>query len=313
MQYRNLGFTGLRVSVAGLGCNNFGGRIDQAGTDAVVGAALDAGINFFDTARIYGGGESEVMLGKALGSRREAAVVATKFGMERDQPDVGGSRRYILRTVETSLRALGTDFIDLFQIHQPDPATPIDETLDALDTLVTQGKVRYIGCSNFAGWQIADADWTARTQGFRRFATVQNEWSLLSRDIETEAVPAAERFGLGILPYFPLSSGLLTGKVSRGVDAPSDSRLSSKRFGPLLSDANFDKVEALSAWGAGSGRSLLEVALSFLASQPVVSSVIAGATRPEQVQANAAATRTDLTADELAELRALVSAPTPMG
>lgn len=307
MEYRNLGTTGLRVSVAGLGCNNFGMRIDQDATNAVVDAALDAGITFFDTARIYGGGKSEEQLGKALGARRDQVVIATKFGMERNDPENGGSRRYLMKVVEASLRALGTDWIDLYQLHQPDPTTPLDETLDALDTLIDQGKVRYVGCSNFAGWQIADADWIAKTRGFRPFATVQNEWSLVSRGIESEVVPAAQRFGLSILPYFPLASGLLTGKVRRGQEPPADSRLANAWFASVLSDENLDRVERLVQWGEARGRSITEVALSYLASQPVVGSVIAGATKPEQVRANAEATRTDLTAEELAELRELVA------
>ena len=307
MEYRNLGTTGLRVSVAGLGCNNFGMRIDQDATNAVVDAALDAGITFFDTARIYGGGKSEEQLGKALGARRDQVVIATKFGMERNDPENGGSRRYLMKVVEASLRALGTDWIDLYQLHQPDPTTPLDETLDALDTLIDQGKVRYVGCSNFAGWQIADADWIAKTRGFRPFATVQNEWSLVSRGIESEVVPAAQRFGLSILPYFPLASGLLTGKVRRGQEPPADSRLANAWFASVLSDENLDRVERLVQWGEARGRSITDVALSYLASQPVVGSVIAGATKPEQVRANAEATRTDLTAEELAELRELVA------
>jgi aryl-alcohol dehydrogenase-like predicted oxidoreductase len=306
MEYRTLGSSDIRVSVAGLGCNNFGMRIDQKGTNAVVGAALDAGITFFDTARIYGGGKSEEFLGKALGPRRKDVVVATKFGMEHDDTEMGGSRRYIMRVVETNLRALGTDWIDLYQLHQPDPRTPIEETLEALNTLVDEGKVRLAGCSNFAGWQVADAHWTAVNRGLRPFVTVQNEWSLLKRAIEIEVVPACQHFGLGVIPYFPLSSGLLTGKVRRGQKPPADSRLANSRSAALLSGANFDALDKLEAWASKHGRTLLEVALSWLASQPVVSSVIAGATKPEQVKANAAATKTDLTPDEMREIADLV-------
>ncbi len=307
MDHRTLGSTGMRVSVAGLGCNNFGMRIDQDASTAVVDAALEAGVNFFDTARMYGGGKSEEFLGRALGDRRDNAIIATKFGMEHQVPGNGGSRRYVISAVETSLRALGTDWIDLYQLHAPDASTPVEETLDALDTLVDQGKIRYYGCSNFSGWQIADADWTARDLGLQRFATVQNEWSLLSRGIETEVVPASQRFGLGILPYFPLASGLLTGKARRDVAPPEDSRLASSYFGSILTESNYAKVDALEAWGQEHGRSLTEVALSWLASQPVVSSVIAGATKPEQIAANAAATKVDLTVDEIAEIGALVA------
>jgi aryl-alcohol dehydrogenase-like predicted oxidoreductase len=306
VEYRTLGRNGPQVSVVGLGCNNFGGRIDAKATAAVVGAALDAGITFFDTARIYGGGRSEEFLGKALGPRRRDVLVASKFGMERNDRDVGGSRGYIMRVVETSLRALGTEWIDLYQLHQPDPGTPIEETLAALDTLVTQGKVRYAGCSNFAGWQVADAHWTAINARVRGFVSVQNEWSLLRRAIEAEVAPACRHFGLGILPYFPLASGLLTGKVRRDQPPPSDSRLSGEQFATLLTDANFDKLERIEAWGRDHGRSLLQVALSWLASHPVVSSVIAGATKPEQVKANVAASTTDLTADALREIGELV-------
>jgi aryl-alcohol dehydrogenase-like predicted oxidoreductase len=308
MEYRTLGSSGVRVSIAGLGCNNFGMRIDRNATDAVVGAALEAGITFFDTARIYGGGKSEEYLGKALGRRRKDVVVATKFGMERDDSEMGGSRRYIMRIVETSLRALGTDWIDLYQLHQPDPHTPIEETLQALNELIDQGKVRCAGCSNFAGWQVADAHWTALQRGVRPFVTVQNEWSLLKRSIETEVVPACQHFELGVIPYFPLSSGLLTGKVRRGQKPPADSRLAGSRSAALLTGANFDALDKLEAWARTHGRTLLEVALSWLASHPVVSSVIAGATKPEQVKANAAATKTDLSPDEVREIGDLVGA-----
>jgi aryl-alcohol dehydrogenase-like predicted oxidoreductase len=308
MEYRTLGRSDIRVSVAGLGCNNFGMRIDQRATSAVVRAALDAGITFFDTARIYGGGKSEEYLGKALGSLRKDVVVATKFGMERDDREMGGSRRYITRVVETSLRALGTDWIDLYQLHQPDPRTPIEETLEALNTLVDEGKVRLAGCSNFAGWQVADAHWTAAHRGLRPFVTVQNEWNLLKRAIEIEVVPACQHFRLGVIPYFPLSSGLLTGKVRRGQKPPADSRLAGSRSAALLTGANFDALDKIEAWARKHGRTLLEVALSWLASQPVVSSVIAGATKPEQVKANVAATKTDLTPDEVQEIGDLVGA-----
>ncbi|HUV11194.1 MAG TPA: aldo/keto reductase [Acidimicrobiia bacterium] len=306
MEYRNVGRSGLRVSVAGLGCNNFGMRIDQDAATEVVDAALDAGITFFDTARIYGGGKSEVMLGKALGARRADVIVATKFGLGIGPDDAGGSRRHIMRSVETSLTALGTDWIDLLQLHFPDPTTPVEETLGALDDLVREGKVRYVGCSNFTGWMIADAHWTAVTEHLEAFVSLQNEWSLLNRAIETEVVGACERFQLGVIPYFPLASGLLTGKVRRGEAPPSTSRLSADHFAGALTDANFDKLEALEAWGSEHGRSLTEVALSWLASQPVVASVIAGATSREQVVANAAATRTELAPHELVAIGDLV-------
>src|SRR5690625_1071155 len=220
MRYRPLGDSGLMVSVVGVGCNAFGARIDRQQTDAVVGAAVDAGITLFDTSDTYATGESETMLGKALGSRRDDVVVATKFGMDMhgaNGPDWGAraSRRYARRAVEASLRRLGTDHIDLYQLHTPDGITPIEETLDAMSDFVAEGKVRYIGCSNFTAWQLIDADWTARTAGTQRFVSAQNEYSLYNRSAELELVPAAEQVGVSILPYFPLAYGLLTGKYAR--------------------------------------------------------------------------------------------------
>ena len=233
MTYRRLGDSGLVVSVVGIGCNNFGRKLDLDGTRAVVDAALDAGITLFDTADIYGEpqGGSEELLGQALKGRRDDVVVATKFGMDMNGlngPDFGAaaSRRYIARAVEASLRRLGTDHIDLYQMHEPDPGTPIDETLAALDDLVRDGKVRYLGNSNFAGWQIADADWVASSNGRSRFISAQNHYSLLERSVEAEVIPACERFGLGMLPFFPLANGLLTGKYKRGGQPPAGSRLS---------------------------------------------------------------------------------------
>jgi len=308
-QTRPLGTTGLSASVAGLGCNNFGMRIDQAATDAVIDAALAAGINFFDTAISYGGGQSEVMLGNALGARRADVLVATKFGgSEKDNGDLAkGSPEYLRKAIDISLERLGTDWVDLYQLHMPDPSVPIVETLGALHELVAAGKVSAIGGSNFSAAQIAEASAVAAANGFTSFVTVQNEWSLIARGIEDEVVPAAEAHGLGVLPYFPLASGLLTGKATRGSAPPADSRLNAPYFASVLTDDNFDKVDRLAAWGAAHGRSLTEVALSWLASHPVVTSVIAGATSPAQVTANAAATTTDLTADERAEIAALVA------
>jgi len=308
MQMRRLGTSGLKVSEVGLGCNNFGMRIDQAATKAVVDAALEAGINFFDTADIYGGTRSEEFLGKALGKRRGEVVLATKFGMRigDDEAKKGGSRRWIMRAVEDSLRRLGTDWIDLYQFHAPDPDTPIDETLRALDDLVTQGKVRYIGNSNFTGWQIADADWTAA--GSTRFVSAQNQYSLIERKVEFEVLPACEHFGLGFLPFFPLASGLLSGKYRRGEKPPEGTRLAAwgARGAAAMSDRNFDKVEKLTAWAEERGHSLLELAFAWLLGHPVVSSVIAGATSPEQVKANAATAAWALTGDEVAEISKLV-------
>ena len=309
MEYRRLGSSGLKVSEVGLGCNNFGMRIDQEATHAVVGACLDAGITFFDTADVYGGSKSEVMLGEALKGKRGEVVLATKFAMPMGKgPDQrGGSRRYVMSAVEASLKRLGTDYIDLYQMHGPDADTPIEETLGALDDLVTQGKVRYIGNSNFTGWQIADADWTARDAHINRFVSAQNNYSLLERKVEFEVTPACERFGLGVLPYFPLASGLLSGKYRRGEAPGADTRLAAwgARGQAALSDKNSDKLEALSAYAEARGHDLLELAFAWLLGHGVVSSVIAGATKPEQVKANAAAAAWKLTPEEVAEVSEL--------
>src|SRR5579875_4006301 len=258
MRYTTLGDSGLTVSVVGLGCNNLGrpdtATIDLPGTQAVVDAAIDAGINLFDTADIYGGkGASEELLGQALGKRRDDVVLATKFGGEMGgvngpEWEARGSRRYIRRAVESSLRRLQTDYIDLYQYHFPDGITPIEETLAALSELVDEGKVRYIGSSNFSGWQIAEADWQARTNSWERFVSAQNEWSLLERGIEAEVVPAAERYGVGLLPYFPLASGVLTGKYRRGEPVPEDSRIAAWGREGMLTDDVFDLVEALESF-----------------------------------------------------------------
>jgi aryl-alcohol dehydrogenase-like predicted oxidoreductase len=311
MEYRRLGNSGLKVSAVGIGCNNFGMRIDQEATNAVVGAALDAGINFFDTADVYGGSQSEVMLGKALAGRRDEAVIATKFAspMGQRQDQKGGSRRYVMQAVEASLKRLGTDYIDLYQMHRPDPDTPVEETLAALDDLVKAGKVRYLGNSNFTGWQIADADWISRTAGRERFVSAQNLYSLLERGSAREVLPACERFGLGFLPFFPLASGLLTGKYRRGETPPEGTRLAAwgRRGQDALSDRNFEKLDKLTAFAEARGKGLLDLAFAWLLGQPVVSSVIAGATRPEQVQANAAAAGWALTPAEVDEVTALIA------
>jgi len=304
-----LGGSGLAVSVVGLGCNNFGGRIDLERTRSVVHAALDAGITLFDTADIYGQGKSEEMLGESLGTNRDEVIIATKFGMDmqgKNGPDFGarGSRRYIRRAVEASLRRLGTDWIDLYQIHAPDPRTPIAETLDALSDLVHEGKVRYLGNSNFTGWQVADAEWTSRSTGSQRFVSAQNHYNLLNRAVETELVPACERFGLGILPFFPLASGLLSGKYARNEPAPEGTRLAGNQG--ALSSARFDAVEALDGFAKERGLSLLQVAIGGLGAQKGVASVIAGATRPEQVFANVEAGKWRPTPDDLAALDLLV-------
>jgi aryl-alcohol dehydrogenase-like predicted oxidoreductase len=312
MDYRRLGDSGLKVSVVGLGCNNFGMRIDQAATDAVIDAAIDNGVTFFDTADVYGGrGKSEEMMGNSLKGKRHQVVLATKFASPMgDGPDKrGGSRRYIMEAVEASLKRLQTDYLDLYQMHQPDRDTPIEETLGALDDLVTQGKVRYLGNSNFTGWMIADADWTARENHTNRFVSAQNNYSLLERRVEHEVSPACERFGLGMLPYFPLASGLLTGKYKRGEGAPEGTRLAAwgPRGAAALNDKNFDKLEALSSWAEERGHDMLDLAFAWLLGHDVVSSVIAGATKPEQVAANAATAGWKLTAEEVAEVTKLAA------
>jgi aryl-alcohol dehydrogenase-like predicted oxidoreductase len=309
MKMRRLGTSGLKVSEVGLGCNNFGMRIDQKATQEVVDAAIDAGVTFFDTADVYGATKSEEFLGKALGKRRGEVVLATKFGMRvgDDERKRGGSRRWIMRAVEDSLTRLGTDWIDLYQFHAPDPDTPIDETLRALDDLVTQGKVRYLGNSNFTGWQIADADWTAA--GATRFVSAQNQYSLLERKVEFEVLPACEQFGLGFLPFFPLGSGLLSGKYKRGEKPPEGTRLAAwgSRGAAALSDRNFDKVEKLTTWAEERGHTILELAFAWLLGHEVVSSVIAGATSPEQVRSNAATAAWGLTSDEVKEVGDLIA------
>ena len=311
MQLRNLGASGLKVSIIGLGCNNFGMRIDQAQTRMVVDAALDCGVNFFDTADIYGGSKSEVFLGEALKGRRDKAVLATKFANPMGEGAYlrGGARRYIVKAVEDSLKRLNTDHIDLYQMHVPDADTPIDETLRALDDLVRSGKVLYIGNSNFSGWQIADADWTARTGCLERFVSAQNNFSLLERGVEREVLPACERFGLGLLPFFPLASGFLTGKYPRGEVPRQGTRLAAwgARGAAVLSDRNFDRLEALETWAEQRGRRILDLAFAWLLGHPAVSSVIAGATTPEQVQANARCAEWILTPEEVVEVRALIS------
>jgi aryl-alcohol dehydrogenase-like predicted oxidoreductase len=305
MTYRPLGESGLIVSAVGLGCNAFGTRIEAETTDLVVDTALEHGITLFDTADIYGHGQSEELLGAALGTRRDQVVVATKFGGDMkgaNGPDWGarGSRRYIRRAIEASLRRLDTDWIDLYQIHFPDALTPIEETLAALDELVTEGKVRYIGSSNFDGWQVVDADWVARSAGFERFISAQNKYSLYDRTAEDELIPACEHVGVGVLPYYPLEYGLLSGKYRRDEPAPAGTRLSARPA--LLEAADFDRIEALERFAAEHGVGILDVAIGGLAAQPTVASVIAGATRPEQVAANVAALAWQPTAADLAAL-----------
>ncbi|MCX7325259.1 MAG: aldo/keto reductase [Hyphomicrobiales bacterium] len=310
MKYRHLGRSGLRVSLIGLGCNNFGGRIGLEATRAVVDKAIDSGITLFDTADIYGErGGSETMLGEVLGARRKDIVLASKFGMEMDDAGakLGGSRRWMMRAVEDSLSRLKTDWIDLYQYHRPDPLTPIDETLRAFEDLIRQGKVRYIGCSNMPSWQVATAQWTAKDIGVTPFVSAQDEYSLVVRDAEKELIPALQHYGMGLLPYFPLASGLLTGKYRRNAPMPEGARLTNTQrlANRYLTDANWDKAEKLADHAAAQGRTMVELAFSWLAAQSVVSSVIAGATRPEQVEANVRAADWLLTADDLAAIDAI--------
>ncbi|MEV6523258.1 aldo/keto reductase [Longispora sp. NPDC051575] len=312
MTYRPLGNSGLMVSVVGLGCNNFGrpGSVTEGveGTRAVIDTAIDAGITLFDTADIYGTpGRSESLMGEVLGNRRDRIVLATKFGMDMqglNGPDWGarGSRRYVRLAVEASLRRLRTDWIDLYQYHEPDGVTPVEETLAALDELVVEGKVRYIGNSNFSGWQVAQAEYVARGSKGARFISAQNEYSLLHRAPEAELVPACVEFGVGILPYFPLKSGLLTGKYSRD-ETPTAGRLANRPH--VHAGANWDLIDKIATFAAERGVGLLDVAIGGLAAQPAVSSVIAGATSPAQVVANVAAGAWTPAPEELAALNAL--------
>ena len=309
MRTRTLGTHGPVVPVVGLGCNNFGGRLDLAGTRAVVDAAIEAGVTVLDTADMYGNrGGSETLLGEVLQGRRDQVVLATKFGhhdADMGYGDLGpkGGRRYLRRALEESLRRLRTDHVDLYQLHMPDPETPIGETLAALDEVVKEGKVRYIGSSQFTGAQLAEAAAAARELGLTAFVSAQNHWSLLERDVEDDVVPAAEREGVGMLPYFPLANGLLTGKIRRATGVPEDSRLAGNP--DYVTVDKLDRVEQLAGWADQHGRTLLEVAIAWLAGQPSIGSVIAGATRPEQVRANAAAGDWVMTPDELAEVDAI--------
>src|SRR2546421_6169362 len=303
MQIRNLGRSGLRVSLVGLGCNNFGQRTDLETARAVTHRALDLGITLLDTADIYGGrGGSEEALGQILGERRKDIVLASKFGMAMDDGEKkGAARRYIMSALEASLKRLKTDWIDLYQVPRHDPLTPIEETLRALDDLVRAGKVRYIGYSNFSAAQIVEAQWTARHHNLNAFMSAQDEYSLLKRDLERENVPVMQSYGLGLLPYFPLASGLLTGKHKRGA-AAAGTRLQMQAFSGFMNDKNFDIVEKLEAFVKARGHTMLELAFSWLAARPMVASIIAGATRPEQIEANVKAVSWELTAEEMKKI-----------
>ncbi|SDC78235.1 aldo/keto reductase [Actinokineospora iranica] len=311
MELRHLGESGLVVSAVGLGCNNLGrpgtAAESLAGSRALVHTALDAGVTLFDVADVYGAprGRSEELLGQALSGRRDHAVIATKFGVDMqgaNGPDFGarGSRRYLRQAAEASLRRLGTDWIDLYQLHRPDPGTPLAETLSALDDLVRDGLVRYAGVCNLAAWQIADVGWTARTERLRPLVSSQNHYSLLERETEREVLPACAKFGMSVLPYFPLANGLLTGKYARDVEPPQGSRLAGRQR--LLADAPWDRIEKLRAFAEERGITMATLAIGWLAAQPAVGSVIAGATAPEQVLENARAARWRPTAEDLAAI-----------
>jgi aryl-alcohol dehydrogenase-like predicted oxidoreductase len=300
MNTRRIG--SLTVSVVGLGCNNFGMTIDERQSAEVVRAALDAGINFFDTADIYGGTDSERFLGKALGTRRNDAVIATKFGMRANDQFQGGAKpEYVRRAADASLQRLNVDRIDLYQLHQPDASVPIADTLAAMNELVKAGKVREIGCSNCSVAQLREAD-AAVKAGAAKFVSVQNQYSLLHRDPEKDVLPECERLGLAFLPYFPLANGLLTGKYVRGVTPPQGTRMAMTWAAKGLTDRNFATVEGLTDIATRSGHSLLELAMSWLLRKDVVASVIAGATKPEQVRANAEAPVWQFSKDELAAI-----------
>jgi len=305
MELRKVGNSTLEVSVVGLGGNNFGGRLDLEATRAVVHKALDLGVTLIDTAESYNSGASEDLLGQLLGERRKQVVLATKFGWAADgsRALVGASRGSIMQSVEGSLRRLRTDRIDHYQLHRPDPATPIEETLRALDQLVRQGKIRHIGCSNLTGAQVAEAQQASQRHGLARFICAQDQYSLLARGIERELIPAIQAHGMGLVPYFPLASGLLSGKFRRGAPLPPNTRMSNARYADrFVNERNWRLVEELDAFARGRGHSLLELAFGWLIGKPVVASVIAGASTPEQVEQNVRAAAWKLSAEELAEV-----------
>ncbi len=312
MEFRTLGRSGLRVSAVGLGCNNFGGRIDLDATRAVIHKALDVGVTLFDTADVYGErGGSETCMGEVLGDARKRIVLATKFGMPMDDSgdSQGGSRRYVFAAVEASLRRLKTDWIDLYQLHRADPHTPIEETLRALEDLSRAGKIRYYGCSNLPAWQVVEAHWTAKALNLSGFVSCQDEYSLLVRDAEPELLPAMRAYGLGLLPYFPLASGLLTGKYRRNMPMPAEARLTkTQRLADrYLTEENWAKSEKVIDLAEARGLAPLTVAIAWLLARDPVSSVIAGATKPEQIEQNAAAATSTLAAEDLAELERITT------
>jgi aryl-alcohol dehydrogenase-like predicted oxidoreductase len=311
MEFRKLGNSGLKVSAIGLGGNNFGWWADEPTSVSVINHALEKGINFIDTADIYDRGRSEDFVGKAVKGKRQNVLIATKFGnpMGESPNDRGGSRYHIMRAAEASLRRLQTDYIDLYQIHLPDATTPIEETLRALDDLVHAGKVRYIGCSNFAGWQLCEALWTSKANNLQAFISVQPPYNLLQRQIERELVPCCQAYNIGIIPYSPLASGFLTGKYQKGKELPSDARLSGPNpaFKRMFTDANWDKLAKLEAFAAEKGHTVGELAIAWLLAKPCVSTVIAGARKTGQVDANIVAGNWKLAPDEVAKLDAMTT------
>jgi aryl-alcohol dehydrogenase-like predicted oxidoreductase len=307
VEYRNLGNSGLQVSVVGLGCNNFGRRVDAAGTKAVVDKAVEMGVTLFDTADVYGPrGLSEEYLAPALKPHRRNIVIATKSASPMGEGPYwsGASRRYLMDAVDACLRRLDTDYIDLYQVHFPDARTPADETMDALNDIVRSGKVRYVGCSNYAAWQVVESQWIARTKNLAPFISAQNQYNLLERGIERELVPAVKKYGLGVLPYFPLASGFLTGKYRPGEPPPEGTRLAG--MGPMaarvLNERNFETLMKLEGFARDRGHSMVDLAIGWLASQSFVGSVIAGATKPEQVEENVKAGDWRLTPEEMKEI-----------
>jgi aryl-alcohol dehydrogenase-like predicted oxidoreductase len=310
MEYRNLGRSGLKVSALGLGGNTFGWYIDEPSSEAVINHALELGINFIDTADMYDTGRSEEYIGKTLKGRRTQIVIATKFAgaMGEGVNEVGGSRWYIMRAVEASLKRLNTDYIDLYQMHEPDPTTPIEETLRALDDLVKAGKVRYVGCSNFAAWQLSEALWTSHINNLNSFVTVQTKYNLFERQIEEELVPCCKTHGVGVIPWGPLAGGFLTGKYRRGEQLPTvppgkrPTKAFNRLYGPVVTDTNWERLDKLNAFAKARGHKVGELAIAWLLSHPWLSAVIAGATRPEQLDANISGASWKLSSEELAQI-----------
>ncbi len=310
MEYRNLGSSGLKISVLGLGGNNFGWWIDEPGSEMVINRGLELGINFIDTADMYGEGRSEEYIGRALKGKRTEVLIASKFGNPSGEGinDRGGSRGYILRAVEATLKRLRTDYIDLYQMHKPDPTTPIEETLRTLDDLVRTGKVRYIGCSNFAAWQLSEALWTSRVNSLNAFVTVQSEYHMFDRKIEQELVPCCKAHDVGVIPWGPLAGGFLTGKYRRNEEPPTSPPGGRPRkafihlYNAFMTDANWDRLGKLEGFAKDRGHTVGELAIAWLLSHPWLSTVIAGATKPEQLDANVAGAAWKLTADEIAQV-----------